>query len=114
MKIPAATIFVFVILLMGCRTENSTTREQNPATLTEHLKPFNEELPTIGLLMYNGVLQGEIIAPSDVFSKPSEDGKQLFNVVSISETDQPVVTVIICFVSLEFRRIVCAPSYTLD
>lgn len=61
-------------------------------TLTKHLKPFKAELPTIGLLMYNGVLQTEVIATSDVFAKPSEDGKQLFNVVTIAETDNPITT----------------------
>lgn len=49
-------------------------------------------MPTIGLLMYNGVLQSEVIATSDVFAKPAEDGKQLFNVVSIAETENPVTT----------------------
>ncbi|WP_317166908.1 DJ-1/PfpI family protein [Winogradskyella schleiferi] len=49
-------------------------------------------MPTIGLLMYNGVLQIEVIATSDVFAKPSADGKQLFNVVSIAETKDPITT----------------------
>ncbi len=61
-------------------------------TLTKHLKPFNAKLPTIGLLMYNGVLQSEVIATSDVFSKLTEDGKQLFNVVTIAETTNPITT----------------------
>src|SRR5690606_27633 len=60
--------------------------------LTKHLKPFKPELPTIGLLMYNGVLQSEVIATSDVFSKPTEGGKQLFNVITIAETENPVTT----------------------
>lgn len=42
--------------------------------------------------MYNGVLQSEVIATSDVFSKPSEQGKQLFNVVSIAETKNAIST----------------------
>lgn len=42
--------------------------------------------------MYNGVLQSEVIATSDVFAKQSEDGKQLFNVVSIAENDKPITT----------------------
>lgn len=62
-------------------------------TLTKHLKPFNSELPTIGLLMYNGVLQSEVIATSDVFSKPDgPEGKQLFNVITIAETTSPITT----------------------
>lgn len=66
--------------------------DQNTDTLSKHLKPFNPELPTIGLLMYNGVLQSEVIATSDVFAKPTEDGNQIFNVVSIAETASPITT----------------------
>uniref|UniRef100_UPI0035948AC9 DJ-1/PfpI family protein n=1 Tax=Pricia sp. TaxID=2268138 RepID=UPI0035948AC9 len=62
-------------------------------TLTKHLKPFNKDSPTIGLLMYNGVLQSEVVATSDVFSKPDgPEGKQLFNVVTIAETESPITT----------------------
>ncbi|MEM7485532.1 MAG: DJ-1/PfpI family protein [Bacteroidota bacterium] len=61
-------------------------------TLTRHLKPFNPELPTIGLLMFNGVLQGEVVATSDVFGKPSKDLKQLFNVITIAENEKPIIT----------------------
>ena len=42
--------------------------------------------------MFNGVLQTEVIATSDVFAKPSIDGKQLFNVVTIAETKSPITT----------------------
>lgn len=90
---------IFAVIMISCTNEKSKTEFQNPEftksetdTLTKHLKPFNSQLPTIGLLMYNGVLQSEVIATSDVFSKPSEDGKQLFNVVSIAETKNPVTT----------------------
>jgi transcriptional regulator GlxA family with amidase domain len=37
-------------------------------------------------------LQSEVIASSDVFTKPSEAGKQLFNVVTISESKNPITT----------------------
>lgn len=61
-------------------------------TLTKHLRSFNPELPTIGLLMYNGVLQSEVVATSDVFAKPTEEGKQIFNVVTIAERENPITT----------------------
>lgn len=89
-------------MLIGCNTEkktnteieniNHTEKETDTDTLTKHLKPFKSELPTIGLLMFSGVLQSEVIAASDVFAKPTEDGKQLFNVVSIAETKNPITT----------------------
>ena len=73
-------------------TQNIENKEVKTDTLTKHLKPFKEELPTICLLMYHGVLQSEVIAASDVFAKPTEDGKQLFNVVTIAETENPITT----------------------
>src|SRR5690606_13780325 len=93
-----ATI-AFIAVLMSCDSKNSKTNPESNTinqtevegdTLTKHLRAFDSELRTIGLLMYNGVLQSEVIATSDVFSKPTEDGKQLFNVVSIAETDNPI------------------------
>lgn len=101
MKKLGVIIIVFATILMSCNTDKSTseidkqkveTTKLATDTLAKYRKPFNAELPTIGLLMYNGVLQSEIIATSDVFSKPTEDGKQLFNVVSISETKNPITT----------------------
>jgi transcriptional regulator GlxA family with amidase domain len=92
---------IFATVLMSCDTDKSKTKIENPEfstterktdTLTKHLKPFKSELPTIGLLMYNGVLQSEVIATSDVFAKPTKDGKQLFNVISIAETENPITT----------------------
>lgn len=92
---------VFATILMSCNTDKSKTSTENPAfsktetktdTLTKHLRPFKAELPTIGLLMYNGVLQSEVIATSDVFAKPTANGKQLFNVVAIAETESQITT----------------------
>jgi putative intracellular protease/amidase len=42
--------------------------------------------------MYNGVLTTEVTATADVFSKHTEAGKQLFNVITIAETSDPIVT----------------------
>lgn len=92
---------IIATILMGCNTDKSKTKEENQEltktekkadTLTKHLKPFKPELPTIGLLMYNGVLQSEVIATSDVFSKPDSEGNQLFNVITIAETKKPITT----------------------
>lgn len=103
MKISAFfTTLIAASIFISCNTDPSKTITKNETitshlqeptdTLTKHLKPFNPDLPTIGLLMYNGVLQSEVIATSDVFGKPSEDGKQLFNVIAIAETSNPITT----------------------
>ncbi|MBU3026061.1 DJ-1/PfpI family protein [Zobellia galactanivorans] len=100
-------LMLTVVLLSSCNTNSSKNKSEplkenakvldedhltSSDTLTKHLKPFREDLPTLGLLMYDGVLQSEVIAASDVFAKPTEDGQQLFNVVSIAETENPITT----------------------
>ena len=90
-----------LVILISCNSKkvedisgNNLTpqSEKKIDNLNKHLKPFNPELPTIGLLMFDGVLQGEVIATSDVFGKPNQNSEQLFNVVTIAETEQPVTT----------------------
>lgn len=103
-----------VTIFFNCNSDASKSNSQTSGneqetlktdTLTTHLKPFKADLPTIGLLMYNGVLQSEVIATSDVFAKPSLEGHQLFNVITIAETDTPITTE-------EGMRFV--PDYTFD
>ncbi len=96
---------IFILLLftvfVSCNTERQedeisdpefTKSQQETNENKGFIKPFDKNLPTIGLLMYNGVLQSEVIASSDVFAKANEDGKQLFNVVTIAETESPITT----------------------
>jgi len=92
-------IVIFSAVLFSCNsdktksnTNNKTEASVKSDTLTKHLKPFKEDLPTIGLLMYNGVLQSEVIATLDVFAKPTEEGEQIFNVITIAETENPITT----------------------
>ncbi|SHO60971.1 DJ-1/PfpI family protein [Algoriphagus zhangzhouensis] len=92
-------LLVGAALLTGCQEKGTNSNAQlhldplaSSDTLTTHLKPFDPALPTIGLLMYNGVLQSEVVATSDVFAKLSEAGQQLFNVITIAETKNPITT----------------------
>lgn len=93
-------LLILLISIVSCNSNKQDNKETNTEsqsqqssdTLTKHLKPFKSELPTIGLLMYNGVLQSEIIATSDVFAKPTENGEQIFNVITIAETQNPIIT----------------------
>ncbi|MBP6238011.1 MAG: DJ-1/PfpI family protein [Saprospiraceae bacterium] len=91
-------MIVLVSILISCYSDknkgdqNTSQNEILSDTLAKHLKSFNMKLPTIGLLMYNGVLQSEVIAASDVFAKSTEEGKQLFNVITIAETVDPITT----------------------
>lgn len=101
MKFRIITALIFATIFMSCNSEKSKKNQENEtsnniekeiAMEAKHVKSLKTELPTIGVLMYNGILQSEVVAVFDVFSKPSEDGKQLFNVVSISESENPIST----------------------
>lgn len=101
MKFLTYLLFFLAISLFSCTPKDtSLDADGNPTysantqtdTLTKHLKPFREDLPTIGLLMYNGVLTTEVTATADVFTKATEGGEQLFNVITITETNAPIIT----------------------
>lgn len=107
-------VLVFLAFLMSCNSENaeniqnsslSNHSKKETDTVSNYIKPFRDDLPTIGLLMYDGVLQSEVIATSDVFAKLSEDGIQLFNVVTIAQSKNTITTE-------EGMRFV--PDYTFD
>ena len=95
-------LLIVLFSLTACDTGPSTQPAEavtateaavgNPTAVGKHLKPFRGDLPTIGLLMYDGVLQSEVVATSDVFGKPTEGGEQLFNVVTIAQTTEPITT----------------------
>ncbi len=93
--IPILTLVVF--FGFGCHSEKQKKAflESNPEKIkgvAKHIKPFNKDLPTIGLLIYEGVLITEVTATADVFSKPTKDKVQLFNVITIAEHKNPMVT----------------------
>lgn len=91
-KITILTALFLATLLISCNTNKISQAELSSNVQTKHLKPFNPALPTIGLLMFDGVLQGEVIATSDVFGKPNHQLEQLFNVITIAEKGKPITT----------------------
>tara|TARA_R110000868_G_scaffold38956_7_gene136116 strand:+ start:1124 stop:1876 length:753 start_codon:yes stop_codon:yes gene_type:complete len=101
MKSLYSIVPIIAILFLSCTTdktkkaadsESIIPEETQIDTLTTHLKPYKKDLPTIGLLIYNGVLTTEVTATADVFTKPTEDGQQLFNVITIAETEKPIIS----------------------
>lgn len=89
MNISKITIlFVLAIFLLSC-TGNNSTKLKNT---TSKLKSIQTDLPIIGLLAYDGVLATEVTAPLDVFTKLNTDGKKMFNVIIITEKNDPIVS----------------------
>lgn len=96
MKIISSSLIFIAILVSGCNSKEpkvATIPNENVEvkTIAKHIKPFNKDLPTIGLLIYDGVLITEVTATADVFSKPTKDKKQLFNVITVAEHKNPIV-----------------------
>ncbi len=91
MKRVFVKLILVVMLFASCTEEkdNDVVELDDNALFTSEL---NDSLPTIGLLVYPGVLTTEVTAAADVFTKHTEGGKQLFNVVVIGETNEAIVT----------------------
>jgi len=50
------------------------------------------QLPTIGILVFNGFLANEVVAPLDVFTKAKKDEKPLFKVLLVAETTNILIS----------------------
>lgn len=100
MKKIGILILAATFIFLGCKdntkqnisAENIEAQNASLETNLEETKKINDSLPIIGLLMYGGVLTTEVTATMDVFSKPTQDGKQLFNVITIAETADAIVS----------------------
>jgi len=55
-------------------------------------KQERKQLPKIGILVFEGFLANEVVAPMDVFTKADVNGKPLFNVLLVAETTNPYVS----------------------
>ncbi|HAS40194.1 MAG TPA: glutamine amidotransferase [Microscillaceae bacterium] len=96
MKIKSPLLIFTAILVLSCNAKEQkeeliVSEETKVETVAKHIKPFNKNLPTIGLLIYDGVLITEVTATADVFSKPTKDKVQLFNVITVAEHKNPIV-----------------------
>jgi transcriptional regulator GlxA family with amidase domain len=57
------------------------------------MEKLNEnQLPKVGILVFEGFLANEVVAPLDVFTKANENGKPLFNVFLVAENNGPYVS----------------------
>ena len=71
----------------------------------KNTKQLDDDLLTIGILMYDDVLTTELTAIMDVFIKNTEDGEKLFNVITIAEDYDFIVSE---------EGLKMFPDYTLD
>ncbi len=83
------SLSTLAILLISCSKQTKTNSENKTVTTNSSQekmigKFINKNLPTIGILIFEGVIINEVVAPLDVFSNPNIDNKHLFNVITIA------------------------------
>lgn len=77
-----------IVIVLAVITASVFFIINNHSERNQMSKDINPNLPTIGIVIFNGVLTNEITAPLDVFTKPDSNGNKLFNVVLIAEQQQ--------------------------
>jgi len=85
-------ILLYCILgmtIISCSEQKKNIIKANNS-LQKHImgKTIDNNLPTIGILIFEGIIINEVVAPLDVFSNPSLDGKTLFNVITIAKENK--------------------------
>ncbi len=81
---------IILICIIGLTTISCSEQRKNDVK-TENLtqnhimeKVIDRNLPTIGILIFEGVIINEVVAPLDVFSNPNSNKEYLFNVITIA------------------------------
>ncbi|MGH2665615.1 DJ-1/PfpI family protein [Flavobacterium sp.] len=75
------TFVCLLLTITAIAQHNSKPKEMNKKTI-------NPNLPTIGILIFEGFLTNEVTAPLDVFTKKDTKGEKLFNVILIAKEDK--------------------------
>ncbi|WP_422089299.1 DJ-1/PfpI family protein [Tenacibaculum ovolyticum] len=86
-KIILICIISLSIISCSKQKESNSKKTNTTENLTQnHImeKVIDKNLPTIGILIFEGVIINEVVAPLDVFSNPNSKNKHLFNVITIA------------------------------
>lgn len=85
---------IILISLIGVSLFSCSQKQTKVNPSTQEIKKvmtkkdINTNLPTIGVLIFDGVIMNEVLAPLDVFSNTDKDNKTRFNVITIAEEDK--------------------------
>ena len=77
----------FMLMLTNCTPQKTEQIETTPQ-VKRMKKSIDQALPTVGILIFEGVIINEVVAPLDVFSNTDQNGNHLFNVVTVAKKDQ--------------------------
>lgn len=75
-----------MLVITGCIEDHKNNKSQKSIiNFKKNVmnKKIDKNLPTIGILIFEGVIINEVVAPLDVFSSKNFEGKTLFNVITI-------------------------------
>ena len=75
-----------MLIFFGCTQKKDIPMKNIPK------KQINTNLPTVGIVIFEGVIVNEVVATSDVFGNPDTKGKKLFNVVTLAKEDKVLNT----------------------
>ncbi|MEQ8904725.1 DJ-1/PfpI family protein [Ekhidna sp.] len=82
-----------MVLLTGIAFACSNQKpDLEPQPQHKMQKEINPDIPTIGILIFEGFLTNEIAAPLDVFTKSDANGNVLFNVITIAKETKTYVS----------------------
>jgi len=77
--------WAFCLATLACKNPQSKNQIK--------MEKLNEnQLPKVGILVFEGFLANEVVAPLDVFTKANENGKHLFHVFLVAENNSPCVS----------------------
>jgi len=93
---------------LSCTEKNKATETKEEVKNLKQSKMnkiIDSNLPTIGILIFEGVIINEVVAPLDVFSSTNAEEKSLFNVILIAKEDK---------IYNSAHGLKVNPDYTLD
>ena len=102
------TIFCFALFAIAAcsgRKENNLNSEVNSIKMGSMIKSLDPGLPTVGILIYEGFLTNEMVAPLDVFAASGSNVKKKFNVVILAKENK-------VYESEEGLKVI--PDFTID
>ena len=89
-------ILFAIFPLISCTEENNKTmsnankagKMESPMEKTTLIKTIDNNLPVVGILLFEGFLTNEVVAPLDVFAKHDAEGNKLYNVLLIAKENK--------------------------
>ncbi|MEE9364150.1 MAG: DJ-1/PfpI family protein [Cellulophaga sp.] len=93
---------ILLVCMVGLASASCSEQRKNTVENTKNTaiaiqeqamgKTIDKSLTTIGILIFEGVIINEVVAPLDVFSNSNVEGKSFFNVVMIAKENKTYIS----------------------